>query len=131
VSTRIWDGRITAGKICLEDREGFRALVESLEGKPVQMTLSRFRMTRSTPQNRYLWGVVYKILGEHLGYEAEELHEACKVRFLTDHSCEEVAGLKRIKSTAALDAAAFSDYVERVRQLAAELGVYIPDPGGI
>src|SRR5437016_3327127 len=125
---RIWDGRIKDGKIELKDREGFHALIQSLEGKEVQLTLERFRMRRSNQQSRYYWGVIVALLADHCGYEPEEMHEALKAKFLRDRANEEVGDLPKIRSSASLDTVAFSDYCAKCQQLAAELGLYVPSP---
>lgn len=126
---RIWDGRVREGRIILEDLEGWRALLKRFEGKPVQLTLSKLRVPRSNQQNRYYWGVVVKIMAEECGYESEEMHEALKARFLRRRQDEEVGGLPRIGSTAALDTGAFAEYLDHCVRLAAEMGIEIPPPG--
>lgn len=128
---RIWDGRVENGKLKLEDRDGFAALVEKLEGKPIQITLERMRVKRSNNQNRWYWGCIVKLLAEHCGYETDEMHEALKAKFLRDRENEEVGGLPKIRSSASLDTVQFSDYCERCRQLGAEMGVIIPAPDEI
>lgn len=125
---KIWDGQIVNGKICLEDREGFQALIQKLNGRHIQITLEKLRVKRSNPQNRWYWGCIVALLAEHCGYEAEEMHEALKARFLRDRADEEVGGLPKIRSSANLDTAAFSEYCEKCVRLAAEMGIVIPLP---
>jgi hypothetical protein len=125
---RIWDGKVEGGKILLEDREAFRALIKRFEGLPIQLTLDRFRSPRTSQQNRYYWGVVVAILAQECGYESEEMHEALKARFLRRRQEEEVGGLPRIGSTASLDTAAFAEYCDQCIRLAAEMNIVIPPP---
>lgn len=105
-----------------------KAVLSKLEGRRVSIRILRVQRERTAPQNAYLWGCVYPLLAEAIGYDVEELHEACKLRFLRDRENER-EDLPRVRSTAKLSTAEFSEYVETVRRLAAELGVNIPDPG--
>ena len=121
-------GKVVAGKLQLYRREEFSDHVKLLEGRLVVLQLTGERKDRSLDQNRWYWGCIVKMLAEHCGYTSEEMHEALKERFLRDR-INEKAGLVRIKSSAELDTKEFSEYCEQCRQLAAELGVVIPDPG--
>ena len=51
-----------------------------------------------------------------------------KMKFLRIH---EDTDLPSVRSTAKLSTVEFAEYVEQVRRLAAEMGCYIPDPGGV
>lgn len=126
--SKIWDGKVEFGRIVLEDRDGFHRLLESMEGQEIEMTLQKFRRKRSLSQNAWYWGCIVPLLGEHIGYDPEEMHEALKERFLRDRENER-DGLVRIKSSAALNTAEFSAYCEQCVRLAAEMGVIIPLPG--
>jgi hypothetical protein len=110
-----------------------------------KVTAEPARATRSLSQNSYLWAVPYKMLSEHTGYEAEELHE---------YFCGQVFGWKdrRVPKTprnpagiesvpvrttttnehgkrAVLNTLAFADFVAYIQRFAAEkCGVLIPDP---
>lgn len=110
-----------------------------------KVTIEPARMTRSHSQNAYLWAVPYKLLSEHTGYEAEELHE---------YFCGQVFGWKDKKvprtprnptgiesvpvrttttdeqgKRCVLTVTAFSDFVAYIQRFAAQkCGVLIPDP---
>lgn len=112
---------------------------------PWKVTVEPVRMTRSLTQNAYLWAVPYKMLSEHTGYEAEELHE---------YFCGQVFGWKDKKvprtprnptgiesvpvrtttidengKRAVLSVTAFSDFVAYIQRFAAQkCGILIPDP---
>lgn len=49
-------------------------------------------------------------MAEHCGYEPEEMHDAL------------------VRSTAKLNTAEMTEYIEQCRRLAAEMSIYIPDP---
>ena len=131
--TPIWRGKVQHGKIQLERRADFAALKMRLEGQEIELVLRKFRRQRSLSQNSYLWGVVYAIFGEYLGYTDEETHSACKQEFLRDRA-HEINGLAKIRSTTRLDTAEMAEYIENIRRLAAEMpggGVYIPSPNEV
>ncbi len=119
-------GWIEAEHIVLDDREAFARQIKTLEGERVSLTLKKFRKGRSLKQNAWYWAGILPVLAEFLGYTVEELHNGLKSRLLASH---EDSPIPAVKSTAALDTMQFSDYLERVRQLAAELGCVLPDPG--
>lgn len=52
-----------------------RFLLSVFAGKAVRVKVEIARADKTPKQNAYLWAVPYKMLGEHLGMEAEELHE--------------------------------------------------------
>lgn len=81
---------------------------------------------RSSAQNR-LWWRYMTILGRELGYTAEEMHDAIKLKFLGREDLS--TGLTVIGSTAKLDPGRFSELVEQLRQWAhGSLGIYLPAP---
>lgn len=90
-----------------------------------------WKRTRSSQQNRYLWGCVYPHIMKHLdGWEAEDVHEY----FLGEHfGWETLTGLGRrrlrpLRRSSKLTTVEFNDYVAFIQRKAAELGIYIPDP---
>ena len=123
----IFRGRVEAGKLKLDHRDEFSALVRRLDSKEIELVLRRYRRRRSMPQNAWYWGCVIPVLAEHCGYDAEEMHEALKWRFLKKHE----GPLPTVRSTADLDTAEFSEYIEQVRRLAAEIGCAIPSPASV
>ncbi len=125
----VFRGTVEKGRLSLEYPGAFKALLARLEGKQISLRLTKHHHSRSLSQNRYLFGVVYPIFAEAVGYEVEELHEALKQKFLRNLEEEERLGLSRVRSTRDLTTKEFTDYIERIRQLAAENGVVIPDPG--
>jgi hypothetical protein len=104
-----------------------------------RVSIKRVRNLRTTQQNAYYWGVVLPYLAEAVrrvngegdaDYNSEDAHEDCKQRFLTRNLISrdgEWLGSKR-RSTTVLDTVEFYDYVEKIRQLSADLGVPVPPP---
>lgn len=133
--TPIFHGRIEAGEILLEDGGGkllpyrageIQAHVDALEGKPVDVSIRLHRPQRSLSQNAYLHGVVIPLLAEHCGYEPEEMKDALKLKFLRIHNDTDLPTVRRTRD---LTTAEMAEFVRQCQHLAAELGVYIPDPG--
>jgi len=95
--------------------------------------LSKQAQIRSTPENKYYWGVVVKILSDELGCTSNEVHEVLKELFLkTPKYLKTKEGLREIwvtKSTASLTIGDFEEYLEKIRQWASiEMGYWIPEP---
>lgn len=85
---------------------------------------------RSTKQNRAYFGLVVKMIGDHLGYDKEEMHHALAMHFL-GYDVIDIGGVnvKVPKSTKLLSTVEFNEYVEKVQRWAAEQhSIVIPDP---
>jgi len=125
---RVFRGAIQEGKIKLENAPRFHSLIASLAGEQIELILRKHKSRRSNSQNSWYWGCIVPLLAEHCGYDAEEMHEALKHKFLRIHDDSE---LPTVRSSAKLTTAEFTEYVEKCRRLGAELGVYIPNPGEV
>lgn len=100
----------------------------------IEVKVKKYR--RSNEFNNYYWGVVVAMIVERLrelGHDIDRdlTHEFLKGRFLyselNDPSTGEV--MKIPKKTSELATGEFKDYLEHVKQFAAEtLDLYIPDP---
>lgn len=95
------------------------------DGKRYKVQIKEDRSTRSSNQNRYMWGCVYKMISEHTGYELEEVHQLMGKLFL-----RYTKGLETfVKSTTRLNTKEMEEYLEKVRRFAAmELQLSIPLP---
>ena len=100
----------------------------------VEVKIKKYR--RSNEFNNYYWGVVVAMIVERLrelGHDIDRdlTHEFLKGRFLyselTDPGTGEVMRIP--KKTSELATGEFMEYLEHVKQFAAEtLDLYIPDP---
>ena len=124
----IFQGCVRNGQIYLETPSRFAKLKDTLEGQQVDLVLRKHRKKRSNPQNAYFHGVVLKIFAEFLGYEPEELKDALKFKFLRTHTDGDLPGVRRTRD---LNTAEFTEFVEQVRRLAAEMGLDIPSPNEV
>lgn len=123
------------GRLWIRNRRSFDEQVAKLDERwELEVTVTRLRATRSPQANRFYWGVVIEALSQHTGYTPEEMHDLCKAQFLPkklavcDGNGEVVGEYVLGGSTRQLKTNEFYEYVERVRQWAAELDCYIPDP---
>ena len=123
-----WPGIISKGKFIPTDAVRYFSHLNSLEGKRINFMVEEYKDSRSTAQNRYLWGVVYALIADSTGNSPEVIHDAMRVRHLCDNPGEPV---QIIHSTTELDAAAFGVYLEKIKRDAAEglfgASLYIPD----
>jgi len=119
---------VQKGKVIF-DRVGlFNDYLTLLEGKEVDVIVRKHKKNRSNNQNAYYWGVCIKILSEELGYTDDEVHEAMKMLFLQDN----LRKIPTLRSTAALSTVEFEEYIEKIRQWAAqELSCIIPLPNEV
>lgn len=122
----VFFGYVTKGELYLEQERRYDALLRHLEGSDIELLLRKRRRTRSNQQNRYLHGVVIPVFAEHLGYDPTEMKEALKWRFLQVHRNGK---LPTVRSTANLNTAEMTEFIEQTRRLAAEMGCNIPNPG--
>ena len=108
-------------------------------GKPVNVKLSIARPERTPPQLRYLWGVAYKLLAEHAGYEPNDVHEYLCIQFFGSKPKRLPGGRTAevpIRTTTVdadgnrdvIDGDEFWRYVEFCHRIGARAGVVIPDP---
>lgn len=127
-------GRVIEGRLELGDRESFTNYYKQFEGKNVVISIEKATRKRSSPQNSYLWGIVYKVISEYTGYEIEEVHEICKARFnpqlkeLLNKETGELEMMGYSGSTTKLDTVQFMEYVEKIQRFFAPFGVNISDP---
>ena len=88
------------------------------------------RQTRSTQQNRAYFGIAVKLIGDHLGYDREEMHKALAGKFL-GYDEVKIGGEVILvpKSTRDLTTTEFNEYYANIQRWAAEfLTIDIPDP---
>ena len=76
----VFSGVVTKdGKLVLDARGLFTAYVKRLSNQPVVLTLKKQTRAKSTNQLGYLFGCVYPVIAEEVGYrqyEVEEVHDA-------------------------------------------------------
>lgn len=126
----VWSGVITGeGKLRVDARGLFLAHLKRLANQPVVVTVKKLGRPKSKNQLGYLFGVVYPVIAEELGYksyEVEEVHDACmrQLRGLKP----EPNPLKLRVSLRDHDHEFTSAYIEDLRHWAVtEYGIVTPD----
>ncbi len=111
---------------------------------PIEVSCKPWKPTRSNEQNAYLFGGCYPPIAEAMGYSVDDIHEYMLGRAYgwTDKRCPKTPnnpnGLESVPvrtttrdadgKRSVLTKAEFSDFVATVQRVAAEAGVFIPDP---
>ena len=122
-------GKVERGKLVLDYPEQLVVKLASLEGKRVEVIVRRETKTRTSQQNRYLFGVVYAIISDCTGYDPEQVHDAMKVKFASKHLDN---GLVITERTSKMTTERMTRYIDDIKRWAAEfLGCYIPDAGEV
>lgn len=119
---------IEKGAFKLTDREQFYEHIGTLKDGEYFIAIDREKSKRSNSQNNYLWGVVYKIPADSLGWELDDMHEFCKLKFNPIHKQIKDKEVIVPGSTTALNTIQFMDYVDKIKRFFAEYDIYIPDP---
>lgn len=132
--------KMRMGILKIPNEDKFKDTIKSLSDGNYKLTIEKIYNKRSTPQNAYLWGVVYPIVKGGLidagfdefrqDYELEMTHELCKFRFLKrDIANSDGEVMEIIGSTKELRTVAFMEYLENIGKWASEyLQVFIPEP---
>jgi hypothetical protein len=127
-------GKIEGGKLSLHGRQRFEQEIAQCKNCEVTIIVKK-RGRRSNQQNRYLFGVVYANCRHaflDLGYrmDIDKVHSFFKRMFLPERIVDKngtVIG-EWEGSTAELNKDEFSEYIERIREWAADnLSIDIPD----
>lgn len=117
------------GHIVPYDLDAFKSTLRKLDGKDLFCVLESIYKQRSLQENRYLFGVVIKILREETedfgGWDAHEVYRWLEWKFLNDYPGKPEPW-KLIKELSTVN---FEELMDRVREWASvELGCYIPLP---
>ena len=126
----IWIGTVDAlGVLRIEGRQLFRRYLQTLKNKPVRLVLKQQARPKTTNQLGYLFGVVYPVIADEMGYrdyEVEQVHDAImrELRGLKP----EPNPLKLRVSLAEMSHEDVSDYISDVRHWAVtSYGIVTPD----
>lgn len=119
------NGRLT---IPPEEIRRVQPYLQTLEGE-VSIAVQKRKRHRSNPQNRYMWGVVIKLISDHTGFTPTETHEVLKAKFLKTHVKFNDREYEVIRSTTSLNTLQFELYLAQIREWASlDLSLSIPDP---
>ena len=119
---------IQKGRLVFNNPDGFEKYLWKLNDKSVDVVVRLPRKDRSNSQNRYMWGVVYELLSEAIGYTPNEIHDTMRMLFLQDN----LRKIPTLRSTTELTTVEMENYLEQIRQWAAEeLNCVIPLPNEV
>ena len=116
-------------------RDSYNLYLKSLPDGKYEYTLRKPKKDasqRSIQQNRYLFGVVYKLISEETGYTDYEVHEIFKTLFLKKYLRIGKKEIRITESTTKLNTKEFESYCESIRMwCSSNLGFSIPEPNEI
>ena len=99
--------------------------------KPIQIIVVRKKKQRSLNQNAYYW-LTMKLIGEDLGYFAEEMHTVFAIMFLKKIINLGTHSIESYRSTTKLTTVEFEEYLQNIRIFASsELGIFVPLPNEV
>lgn len=124
------------GTLHVHNRQRLLEWARQYPGKNITIKFERKGSKRSSPQNRYYWGIVIReitIRLRDLGHQwltDEDVHDMMKLKFNYEQIVSEQGEVLELpKSTATLTKTQFAEYVENIRMWAAGfLSLKIPDP---
>lgn len=125
------DATIKAGILVIPSRQQLRAALKHWPDGPVEVEIRPHLETRRARANAFMWAVVLKLMAEEMGQSPEDVHEIMKLRHNYKIVTDPVTGeeIRIAKSTARLEIAEFSTYLERVMLDGNEhLGIVFPEP---
>ena len=127
---QIFYGMVKAGKLTIENRQGFMNHIAQFNGQRVAFHLTQYRKNRSVQQNAYYHGVIVAMIAEDTGNDYEDVHAFLRDKFLPRKLvtiANEEASVAT--STTQLLTDEFEVFTEKCRAFAAtELHISIPLP---
>ena len=116
-------------------KDSYNEFLKSLPSGTYELVVKKKTNTpdkRSIQQNKYIWGVIYKIVSEESGYTDEEVHEIFKTLFLKRYVSIGKKEIRITKSTTELDTNEFNEYCESIRVWCSfNLNLNIPEPNEV
>lgn len=133
-------GRVHAGRLSPPSTHSVQQYIFSIGEGDVEINIKPYREKRSNQQNRYLYGVVYKMAQEAYEESFGEAYSLDEVKRDLKIACDHykirrtVGGelTKEPLPTPNMNTQEFSDLVNRMRRILFErMGCDIPNPDGI
>lgn len=134
-------GRLTEDIKFLEidDAPFLMRVLETFQGKDLEIRISQFYAQRSAKQNRYLWGVMIPmIVSFHKETQGEVitpdqvytylLVNVAEYKMITKEVFGELVVVMEGKSTSTMTTIEFMDFVKKVQAHFDKKGLEIPDP---
>lgn len=96
----------------------------------LSVEIKEYKENRSQAQNRLMWSW-YKVIGDYMGCEKDEMHDVIGARFLplveikAERNGEQITIVRPV-STASLKVDEMADYLRKIEALAIELDIVLP-----
>lgn len=127
-----WKTTVRQGRLILPDTVEFRRLLDSLEGKDVDLGIKKWEPFSTDNQFAYYYGIVLKVIAEKTGYSRDDLDLILKNKFLYTYVPLGDSIERRLLSKQEITSQEFSEFIETVTRWAAEkLELVIPDPNEV
>jgi hypothetical protein len=113
------------------NKEKLISLIGNLDAQQIfDVTIIEHGGKRSSAQNKRYWDLLSE-LGNHLGYNSEEMHKLMSYKFLSETA--EIMGDKItvIPSTTSLGIKDFKNYMDRIENFASSFGVVYSNKTGL
>jgi hypothetical protein len=116
------------------------AVLARNQGRDLRVVVSRAKQRRSSPQNRYLWGVVYVDLLEGMREKAVEcgseppfdsvdsVHEWGKWKFLRKQRVLPGGEVEEVPGSTRCSLERFAEYVSQLASWGADRAIYVRQP---
>lgn len=123
--------KIEKGALTFNNPDAVSAYLRGFSvGQELDVVISKRSRPRSTPQNSWYWGGILPVISRETGHTIEELHEIFKRKFLQRKIVKyRDQNIAMPGSSAECTTMEFSEYIERIRAEAAEMGITIPEAG--
>lgn len=121
-------GRLTDGKLVLDNSHWFKGMLMQFADTPVTITLERKVKSKSKQQLGYYWGVVLPLISQHTGYSPNDLHDIFKTKFLRSKLIWRGGDMTVVGSTQGLSTNEMAEFITNVILEANELGIEVPTP---
>lgn len=114
------------GNAKIHEPDSFKKFLEKIgDDERIVVTIEKWYKKYSDKQRNYYFGVPVSILAEHTGFSPKEMHEALKMKFLTQKG--EV--IDKVQSITSLSTVQMEEYLKHIRDWAADsLDCYVPEP---
>lgn len=125
--------KIINGKMEIHDKTRLQEYYRKFEGQDVSIVIDKWSSIRSLQQNKYLHGVVFKMIADETGYTLSEAKEQTKISvgFYKEIDFNDEK-LLILKETSKLSKNEFMEFVEACRDWALiTLNLNIPSPDNV
>jgi hypothetical protein len=126
----VWKAKMDRGMFQFEDLDRVCVFLGRFEqGQDLEVIIRKPLKLTSTPQMRYYYGVVIKLISDYTGHTADEVDSILKGKFLVRVDSR---GLKYTPSKTAITTSEMEEYLRQVRAWAAGcLSLDIPEPNEV